>query len=712
MEMAPPAYLSLPPDYELFGFLSEEEALVDEDILFEAPLSDYDLEEGFGPVALPYPPGNLHEVPGLTTSPGSSAEVDLGPAYYGPRNLASSPETAHLISLTMAKPGLILEIDTHLRVLYSCAAFQYSYSGKLDIEYFDAVIDNTENSLVLMRNLAVIPRCDLEKEKFISKIEATPASWDQLSKTMRSSMFYLLAKLLSRVSANQLESFQMDEPNTGGDIFPTLQRQLSSLRHLSLHETSLVSHFADEKVPRILQSLVIHGININVGGQFLTFLLHLGRYHNSLSYLSLDFEKLSFEENVDWIGLERHFSSIRVLTKLKSLVISNCRDMMALQFSTLVLIPWTKLKRLKIINCPSTEAGGCPGLTRRLRVDNLTHLSLIRTCSPEDAAALIRGLGVGLQRLHLEFSYEQGQMSTDCLMKCHSHTLRYLWMESSTGKRFRLVESTTGKEPLMSEFARFKRLRELAIAVRYAAIEKYDIEWENPPNLRIFRILNLVERYVHQTKEKERCVCKIAESFARIHDDELAEFHSHDLQIIIVGRHINTAPDVEPIYYWANVVLSDSDSDSSSTNSNPLEGMRFGGSAVHDHFVSPRRRQRHSTRSHEPSAIQQQSVEYDAGDEAEKGEEPPSPSLPGLSEPFASLNLSGQDNDDEENPALGIPDLPERDEKCCVITSIDELKTQIRETTIIEVDLEGAPFWEQDEMIVEPYYPNAAYNPI
>ncbi|KAF3189790.1 hypothetical protein TWF788_009773 [Orbilia oligospora] len=502
----------------------------------------------------------------------------------------------------------------------------------------------------------------------------------------------------------------MDEPNTGGDIFPTLQRQLSSLRHLSLHETSLVSHFADEKVPHILQSLVIHGININVGGQFLTFLFHLARYHNSLSYLSLDFEKLSFEENVDWIGLERHFSSIRVLTKLKSFVISNCRDMMAFQFSTLVLIPWTKLKRLKIINCPSTEAGGCPGLTRRLQVDNLTHLSLIRTCSPEDAAALIRGLGVGLQRLHLEFSYEQGQMSTDCLMKCHSHTLRYLWVESSTGKRFRLVESTTGKEPLMREFARFKRLRELAIAVRYAAIEKYDIDWENPPNLRIFRILNLVERYVHQTKEKERCICKIAESFARIHDDELAEFHSHDLQIIIVGRHINTAPEVEPIYYWANVVLSDSDS--SSTNSNPLEGMRFSGSAVHDHFISPRRRQRHSTRSHEPSAIQQQSVEYDAGDEAEKGEEPPSPSLPGLFEPFASLNLSGQDDDDEENPALGIPDLPERDKKCCVITNIDELKTQIRETTIIDVDIEGAPFWEQDEMIVEPYYPNAAYNPI
>ncbi|KAK6518647.1 hypothetical protein TWF506_005781 [Arthrobotrys conoides] len=682
MKMAPPAYPPQPPDHELFGFLSEEEAQGDDDIIFEAPLSEYDLEEeAFGPVALPYLPGNLDDVPGLSTSPGSSAEVDLGPAYYGPR------------------------------LLYSCAAFQYSYSGKLDIEYFDAVIDNTENSLVLMRNLAVIPRCDLEKEKYVSKVEATPASWGQLSQNMRDNLFYLLGKLLSRVSNNQLETFQLDEPNADGDIFPALRKQLNSLKHLSLHETSLVSHFADEKIPRILQSLVIHGIKINIGGQFLTFLVHLGRYHKSLNYLCLDFEGLSFEEGVDWIGLEKHFTSIRVLANLQSLVISNCQDMMALQFSTLALIPWAKLKRLKIINCPSVEAGGCPGLTRRLQVENLTHLCLMRTCSPEDAAELISGLGVGLQRLHLEFSYEQGQMSTDCLMRRHSHTLRYLWMESSTGKRFRLVDSTAANEPLMSEFARFKRLRELAIAIRYAAIERYSIDWENPPNLRIFRILNLVERYVHKTKGKERCSCKVAENFARIHEDELASFHTRDLQIIVIGRHIKTAPEVEPIYYWANVVLSDSDSDSS-TDSNPLEEMRFGGNPVHDRFISRRRRQRHSTRAHEPGAIQQQPVEYDAGDEAEKGEEPPSPDLQGISEPFASLSLGGYNGDDEENPALGIPDLPERDQRCCVLTNIDELKTQIREITIIDVDREGAPFWEQDEMIIDPHYPNPAYIPL
>ncbi|RVD85124.1 uncharacterized protein DFL_003455 [Arthrobotrys flagrans] len=608
--MAPPAYPPPSSEYQLFRFYSEEDAEGDEDILFDVPLSEDEAEVGgFGPIELPFFPGNLDEVPGLGTSHGSSSEMHPGPFYHSSQ------------------------------VLYSCAAFQYSYSGKLDIEYFDAVIENTENSLVLMRNLAIISRCGLEKEKLITNIEVTPASWKQLRDIMHSNMFYLLSKLMSRVSDNQFVVFQLDESNTSGGIFPALRHQISSLKHLSLHETSLVSHFAEGKVPRYLQSLVIHGININIGAQFVTFLVHLGRYHKSLSYLSLNFDNLAFGPDVDWIGLERHFSSMRVLTELQSLVINSCQDMMALQFSTLTLIPWSKLKRLKIINCPSLGAGGCPGLTRRLRVENLTHLCLMRTCSPEDAADLISGLGVGLQRLHLEFSYEQGQMSPECLMARHSHTLRYLWMESSTGKRFRLVESATGKEPLMSEFARFKRLRELAIAIRYGAIEEYAIDWENSPNLRIFRILNLVERYVHKTNGEERCACKIAVDFARIYEDEFASFHTRGLQIIVIGRHSEAALDVEPIYYWANVPLSDSDSEPSSTNSNPLEGMRFGGSAFHDHFVSRRRHQRHDRHSHESDGIEQQPVEYDAGDEAEKGEELLSPSLQGFPEIFSNLNL-------------------------------------------------------------------------
>ncbi|KAK6515804.1 hypothetical protein TWF281_004394 [Arthrobotrys megalospora] len=591
-------------------------------------------------------------------------------------------------------------------VLYSCAAFQFSYTGMLDIEYFDAVIDNTENSLVLMRNLAVIARCGLEKEKFLTGIEATPASWPRLRESMRRNMFYLLAKLLSRVSANQLDVFQLDEPNTEGEIFPSLRKQLHSLLHLSLHETSLVSHFSEDKVPRYLQSLVLHGINIDTGGQFLAFLVHVGRYYKSLNYLSLDFERLSFPPDVDWIGLERQFSSIHPLVSLRSLTISNCQDMMALQFSTLTLIPWTRIKRLKIVNCPSTEAGGCPGLTRRLKIVHLTHLNLTRTCSPQDADDIVGRLDVGLQRLHLEFSYEQGHMPLQSLLRRHGHTLRYLWMEASTGKRFRLVESTTGDEPFLKDFARFKRLRELALAIRYAAIEQYAIDWENPPNLRIFRILNLVERYVHMTKDQERCACKVAEDFARIHEDELTKFHSRDLEVIVVGRHIEAAPEVQPIYYRANVPQPNSSS-SSSSGSNPLEPIRFGRISIHDP-PAPRVRRHRSGNSHQLDGLEQQPVEYDAGDEAEDTDGPESPALESLSEPMSNLNLREQD-DNEEDPGLGDPSLPEGDLKCCCLTNLDEIKNQIREITIIDVDREGAPFWEQDEMIIEEYYPNPTY---
>ncbi|KAK6342467.1 hypothetical protein TWF718_007870 [Orbilia javanica] len=690
--MAPPAYPPPPSDYQLFGFGSDDyaEHLDDGFEYEEAPLTDESSgDEGSGPIAMAEFSGDLDEDPGLDTSSGSSDDSNVRLPY------GSS------------------------RALYSYAAFQYSYTGKLDIAYFDAVIENTEDSLALMRNLAVVPRCSIEKEKAVSKVEATPASWEHLRETVQGNLFFLVEKLMARVLSDQLETFQLDEPNSG-KIFPALQNQLDSLKHMSLHETSLVSHFAEEKIPRRLQSLVIHGISINIGGQFLTFLVHLGRYHRSLNYLALDFENLSFGPDVDWVGLEKHFSSIRCLTKLQSLTVSGCQDMMALQFSTLNLIPWPSLKRLKIINCPSVEAGGCPGLTRRLRVENLTHLCLIRTCSPQDAAELIRELSAGLQRLHLEFSYEQGQMPLECLMTNHVNTLRYLWMEASTGKHFRLVESTTSTEPFMMEFSRFKRLRELAIAIRYAAIEKYTIDWENPPNLRIFRILNLVERYVHNMKDKERCVCKIVEDFSRIHDDELATFLPRDLQIIVVGRHIEAAPEVEPIYYWANVPQSDSDSDGSSTNSNPLEGMTFGEDPIHKQFMAHQHRRRHShqrhdKRSQEPDGIDQQSVEYDAGDEADSGDEPPSPDLQGLSEPFSALNLghnNGRNDDDEENPALGTPALPSPDQNSCILTNIDEIKTQIREITIIDVDRQGAPFWEQDEMVIEQRYPNPVYTGI
>ncbi|KAK6503747.1 hypothetical protein TWF481_008751 [Arthrobotrys musiformis] len=665
--MAPLVNQPSPPDYRLFGLqIDDGDDDTFPELVHEAIPADGGSEvESFGFIELPLFPGDLDDVPELTMSPTTSEESNPGPFDFGPL---------------------------------------------VDIEYFDSVIENTENSLVLMRNLAVIPQYGPNKQKHIAKMDIDFGSdtWNHLKEATRTNIFYLLTKLMSRIKRNQLEAFQLDEFNAHGEIFPVLQKQVGSLRHLSLHETSLIHYLAEGRVPRHLQSLVIHGINIKVGATYLAFLLHIGRHYKTLNYLSLNFRNLYFPNAVDWVDLERYFSNMPTLDNLRSLTVSNCQDMMALQFGTLTLIPWSRLRRLKIVNCPTLEAGGCPGLTNRLRVTHLTHLNLTRTCSPEDAAQLISGLVAGLQRLHLEFSYEQGHMSTDCLMGTHSHTLRYLWMEASTGKQFRLVESATGKEPSLSEFARFKRLRELAIAIRYAAIEKYTIEWENPPNLHVFRILNIVERYVHKTKGKERCICKIAEDFARIHVDELADFHPRDLEVIVIGRYIEDAPEVEPIYYWTNVSDSDSDSDSSSTSSNPDQGMTFGGSPFAGHFLSRRRRQRRD-KSHLPDGIPQQPVEYDAGDEAEKGEAPPSPGPAGLPEQLSNLKISEVDGDDEDNPAFGTPGLPDDDQRCCVLTNIDEVKQKVREITIIDVDREGAAFWEQDEMIIHEYYPNLSY---
>ncbi|KAK6331437.1 hypothetical protein TWF730_004519 [Orbilia blumenaviensis] len=682
--MAPPAYSPPPDDFKVFSLDPTQFPQEVDQIPYHVPLDDNDSDHSsFGFVRLPLFPGSVNDVPGLSTSSSSPP-----------------PETYSVSS----EYGRRMDIfDSHA---YSRATFLYSYSGALDIEYFDAVTENTGNMLLSMRNLAIIPRCGLEREKFISKIEATPDSWKQLQEPLFQNLFFLIRKLMSRVPFDQLDTFQFDEPNAGEELFPALHQQLNSLLHLSLHETSFVSHFSEGEVPQLLQSLVLHGINISQGEQFLSFLIQIMEYRNSLSYLSLDFEGFSFPSDVNWVGLEKHFRSLRALLHLKCLAIANCNDMMALQFGALNLIPWNHIQRLKIVNCPSTEAGGCLGLTRRLKVTHLTHLTLIRTCSTKDAAEIISGLEVGLHRLHLEFSYEQGQISPQCLFQKHGYTLRYLWIESSTGKRFRLVESTTGKEPSMKDFTQFKHLRELAIAIRYSAIEQYAIEWEDPPNLRIFRILNIAERYVHLTKDGNRCVCQITNDFARIHDDEVDESQPNDLEVIVMGRYIENAPDVEPMYYW----VGEPKMIPSQPSAIPTEGMQSGGPSTIP--VTPLRHgHEHQNGTRESSDIYQQPVEYDAGDEAEASDRPPLPALNEVEQPHLGHNLQGQyGNGDGESPAREGPSSPDKDLNYCTPTTLEQIKYEIQHITIVDVDRQGAPMWEKDEMILEQYSPNPGYH--
>ncbi|EWC46081.1 hypothetical protein DRE_04655 [Drechslerella stenobrocha 248] len=571
---------------------------------------------------------------------------------------------------------------------FRSAAFQFTYSGGLDLEYFDAVIDDTDRCLYRLKNLAIIPARNLEKEKQFSGILADDTSWDIIWKTTHSNVGHLLGKLITKLGPDQLLAFQFDEPNFENCMFPNLRTQLR-LRHLSVHDSFLVTHFATARAPPHLQSLVVHGIRIYAVFPFYAFLKHVSRYSSSLSYLGLNFANLLFPADLSWARLEVAFNSLPRLRNLTCLALGNCNDMTGLQFSTLAFIPYRSLRRLKIVSCRTDELGGILGMFQRMGVERLTHLNLTRTCSTREASQIVEMLEPGLQNVHLEFEYDDGRFAVQPLWK-HRDTLCSIWLESSTGTKFEEIELEAGSTTYMREFTQFRKLTELAVAINYWSIDQGAIEWDNPPNLRILRILNLDEKYTHITAACEQpCPCRIAESFVRIHAREYTHDAMLNFRVIAFGKCSEGDPEVKPMYYY----------------------IKPGG-------LTPTQKCSHRTTSiaedlygkeaEEQQGGPKQDVEYDAGDEDDNDQVTEE-----LPKKHRLILRGGADNSNDHDYEGGylVARIPEPDDGLTHVirSSLQELKSGIPQNTILDVDREGVPFWEKDDMIDDPLYYETHY---
>ncbi|KAJ6256347.1 hypothetical protein Dda_8845 [Drechslerella dactyloides] len=574
-------------------------------------------------------------------------------------------------------------------------AIEFSYAGDVDIEYFDAVIDNIDGSLERLRNLAILPRCSFDMEKLVSGIYTDKKSWNRIRANTHRIVSFFLGKLMAHLAMNQLRVLQLDEPNLEGIMYPGLRTQLG-LRHLSIHDSFLVSHFASARVPYALESLVVHAIRITSLPKLLTFAKHLVRYAQSLKYLALEFERLLLPYEKDWEFLQLGFAQLAPLEELKSFALANCDDMAEFQLATLALVPYEQVEKLKVVNCDFRESGGIGCFFSRMGITRLAYLNLTRTCTPAEANTILRTLESGLRKLHLEFDYNCGHILTSGLSK-HKDSLLSLWIESSTAGEFHLVEDEDFPRLYMRSFTDLTQLTELAVAVGYWAIDQEIIEWANPPNIRVLRVLNLDKNYIHIGKCRKQCLCQLADSFVRVHEREYKGAEDRRLEVIAFGKRDDLVPDVEPMYYHVNPPKGTSANESANSSLvRKLEDteliqqqMQIIRRAEADHYYD-------ANSEDETETIETESLADNLSNERQLVLRRNSGSL------ALGSSSSGEDPGDpgskqSTRSSNGLSELVTR-------ISIDKLKTKMLKTTILDVDRQSVPFWETDDMIIDEDY--------
>ncbi|KAF3928772.1 hypothetical protein ABW21_db0203195 [Orbilia brochopaga] len=581
--------------------------------------------------------------------------------------------------------------------------FLFSYSGDVDIEFFDAVIEDVDDSLERLQKLAVIPRYTLEKEKTMSGIITDTESWDRIRATTLRNLTFLIGKLTKRLTINQLRALQFDEPNSEGVMFPGLRSQLE-IQHLSLHNSTLTSHFATARVPYQLKSLVLNGIFAKSERRLFVLLKHLARYSGSLEYLSLDFDRIHFSPNGDWETMQVRFIELGTLNKLKSFAVKNCTEMVGLQLSTLAFVPYEKLEKLKFVNCFFSKNDPISSFMDRMAVRNLTHLNLTRTCLPEHANKLLKNLDNGLQKIHLEFNYNAGQDVIDGLLR-HRDSLLSIWLEASTANNFRQVEHEDSHGIYMLDFTAFTKLVELAIGVNYWALDNEAIDWPNPPNLRILRVLNIDDDYIHIGKCREECLCNIADAFIRIHDGMYCGEEDQRLEVIAFGRNNDFSYDIKTMYYHVKPQGAPPDKASDEGDARLVQQLEAENDAIIEQQMQIIRRA-----EAEHQEIAEEEAHYDASgsDGADSvhpdslmDNAPQNGRLVLRGGGGVGFDLSSDSDDDDEYDTNGQLARPTAPSKLVERTTIEELKTAIPEMTILDVDREGVAFWDNDDMIVQ-----------
>lgn len=219
--------------------------------------------------------------------------------------------------------------------------------------------------------------------------------------------------------------------------------------------------------------------------QFITAMTQLCKH---MTYLLLDFVKYVLTEKdmdaelLDWLA------TIRPMLNIRALSLRRC----AVSTWPQCVEPAVRLERLlrfKLMECPTIH-GELYAKVIEKEMRKIAYLTLIRTCMPDEAAAIIDYLEPGLTRVHLEFNHGEGQFDVSALLK-HKNTLKVLWIETSTAGAFEVVENAHGNTIRMGDFLPFDGLQELAIAVDFEALAQEDF-------VSIFRLnfLHLHLRYM------------------------------------------------------------------------------------------------------------------------------------------------------------------------------------------------------------------------